>query len=92
MQLGILHGFIPNQGDAWNYTLDALGRYFERALASTEPLPLPSAADQHPMLLMAQDPPAVVADLLGEYLESARLLGVRTAQMHTALTRRDWRS
>ena len=86
MQLGILQGFVPNQGDAWNYTLDALGRYFERALASTEPPPLPSAADQHPMLLMAQDPPPVVADLLGEYLESARTLGVRTAQLHTALT------
>ena len=25
-----LQGFIPNEGDAWHYTLDALGRYFER--------------------------------------------------------------
>ena len=26
--VGILHGFVPNQGDAWGYTLEALDRYF----------------------------------------------------------------
>ena len=84
MHLGILQGFVPNQGDAWSYTLDALGRYFEQALASTEPMPA-TPAQSHPLLLMNQEPPANFADVVGEYLESARLLGVRTAEMHHAL-------
>jgi maltose alpha-D-glucosyltransferase / alpha-amylase len=85
MQVAILQGFVPNQGDAWNYTLDALGRYFEQALASTEPPPPIPAAQQHPLVLMHQTPPAKIADLMGEYLESARVLGIRTAEMHNAL-------
>ena len=27
---GILQSFVPNEGDAWQYTLDALGRFYER--------------------------------------------------------------
>ncbi len=34
ISLGILHGFVPNQGDAWKYTLDVLGTFFETALAT----------------------------------------------------------
>ena len=85
IQLAILQGFVPNQGDAWNHTVDALSRYFERALASTDPPQAPAGAQQHPLVLMNEEPPANVADLIGEYLASARLLGVRTAQMHKAL-------
>jgi maltose alpha-D-glucosyltransferase/alpha-amylase len=31
--LGILQGLVVNQGDAWRYTLDSLGRYFEEVLS-----------------------------------------------------------
>jgi maltose alpha-D-glucosyltransferase/alpha-amylase len=38
MTVAILHEFIPNVGDAWTYTLDELGRYFERVQSqSPEP-------------------------------------------------------
>ncbi|HYP08245.1 MAG TPA: maltose alpha-D-glucosyltransferase [Bryobacteraceae bacterium] len=87
VQLAILQGFVQNHGDAWNYTLDALGRFFERALASTEPHPALGPAEQHPLVLMTQEPPMRVNDLVGEYLDRARLLGLRTAQMHNALAR-----
>ncbi|MGW8273306.1 MAG: maltose alpha-D-glucosyltransferase, partial [Thermodesulfovibrionales bacterium] len=30
--VGHLQGFIPNQGDFWNYTLDEVSQYFERVL------------------------------------------------------------
>src|SRR5207302_10279005 len=33
MTLAILQGFVPNQGDAWQYTLDVLSSFYERALA-----------------------------------------------------------
>ena len=29
MSIAVLHEFVPNVGDAWTYTLDELGRYFE---------------------------------------------------------------
>jgi len=34
LTIAILQGFVPNQGDAWQYTLDVLGRYFEGAAAN----------------------------------------------------------
>jgi maltose alpha-D-glucosyltransferase / alpha-amylase len=83
--LGIVHGFVPNQGDAWKYTLDALGHYFETALASQEELN-PDLLPHKPLVALARlELPTLATDLIGPYLESARLLGERTAEMHTAL-------
>jgi maltose alpha-D-glucosyltransferase / alpha-amylase len=31
--LAVLQGFVPNEGDAWRYTLDFLSRFFERVVA-----------------------------------------------------------
>jgi maltose alpha-D-glucosyltransferase/alpha-amylase len=31
--LAVLQSYAPNSGDAWNYTLDAINRYFERILS-----------------------------------------------------------
>lgn len=31
--VGVLQNLVANQGDAWSYTLDILGRYFERCVA-----------------------------------------------------------
>ena len=48
MTLGILQGYVQNEGDAWHYTLDNLGPYFERALSNPsdfESLILPEHVD-----------------------------------------------
>ncbi len=83
--LGILQGFVANQGDAWRYSLDALSRFYERVAAlPTEALPQ-SIARVSPLALAEQEPPEQAAALIGTYLESARLLGRRTAEMHLAL-------
>ncbi len=37
--LGILQGFVRNEGDAWSFTLDALSRYYERVAQASEPRP-----------------------------------------------------
>ncbi len=55
MSVGILQQFVPNRGDAWEYTLEAAGDFFDSEAAT-----------------------------IGDYLESARLLGERTAEMHIA--------
>ncbi len=80
---GILQDFVRNQGDAWTYTLDLLSGYFERAL--TQGAQAPALPTNHPLELMALDFPQNAPQLFGQYLQSARLLGVRTAEMHAAL-------
>jgi maltose alpha-D-glucosyltransferase/alpha-amylase len=82
--VAILHGFAPNQGDAWRYTLDALGRYCEAALAQPTAT-RPTAPLTHVLALTEEETPALARDMIGPYLESVRLLGERTAEMHIAL-------
>lgn len=83
--LAILQGFVVNQGDAWRYTLDALDRYFERVLGKrvgVETMALP----RKDLLALTEEvltPPAT--ELIGAYLEAARLLGQRTGELHVTL-------
>ncbi len=84
LTIAILYNFIPNQGDAWRYTLEVLDRYFDAALAQQASIPLPPARESL-LTLAEQDMPALVRELLGPYLASAQLLGQRTAEMHLAL-------
>jgi len=87
--LAILSGYVENAGDAWSYSLDAAGRYFEQVLVlpSWDPPARPAAALVD---LCGETPPESLASLIGPYLVSARLLGQRTAELHRALaSRRD---
>ncbi|MFH0995123.1 MAG: putative maltokinase, partial [Pseudomonadota bacterium] len=81
MTLGILQGFVTNQGDAWRYTLDCLDRYFDTAMGH----PLGTLPATFPVELLDTTPSGEAAGLIGHYLESARLLGQRTAEMHVCL-------
>jgi maltose alpha-D-glucosyltransferase/alpha-amylase len=84
MTLGILQEFVSNVGDAWSYTLDSLSHYFERALAHPE-AQVPTV-QQKPLVNRLDDElPVLARELIGSYLESARLLGQRTAELHMAL-------
>ncbi len=84
--LAVLQGFVPNQGDAWQFTLDFLGHYLEEALAAGRPegeLP-PFSVGR--LLELAEEPiPELAQTLMGTYLDSAWLLGRRTAELHLAL-------
>ena len=83
--LGVMKRFVPNEGDAWSYTLDVLGGYFERLLAR-KPDPVATTLDVASLLdLSREEPPELAGDLMGGYMEAARLLGRRTAAMHDAL-------
>ncbi len=88
--LAILQGYIETSGDAWQYTMDALSRYFERLLSDTgaagrvsKPASLRLSASVHEAV------PEHVQDLIGPYLMDAETLGRRTAEMHAALASRD---
>jgi maltose alpha-D-glucosyltransferase/alpha-amylase len=82
--VGVLFEHIANRGDAWRLTLDALDRFFDRILSS-EHAALPSL-DPAPLAVRARSV-ASEADrsTIGPYLERARLLGTRTADLHLAL-------
>lgn len=83
MSVAILQQFVPNRGDAWDYTLEQAAAFFDRIRENTQRPQLP--ATQHPMELMHLQPPSLAAKLISDYLESARLLGQRTAEMHITL-------
>lgn len=84
MQVAVLQQYISNQGDGWNYTLDALSRFFAQALTAAQPAEPPKI-----MELLTATPPPQADELIGPYLESARLLGQRTAEMHSNLAVED---
>jgi maltose alpha-D-glucosyltransferase / alpha-amylase len=83
--LATVHRFIPNEGDAWEMTLRNLSVYFDRMrarLATGRPVPEGAVTG---FALRAKAPSTEVADLIGPYLELARVLGARTAELHRAL-------
>jgi maltose alpha-D-glucosyltransferase / alpha-amylase len=86
MTMGILHGFVPNEGDAWSFTLDSLGSYLEQVLVRQREVEYPPLP-RRPILLdlSAMEAPSLAHELFGAYLESARLLGRRTGELHLAL-------
>ncbi|OPX20626.1 MAG: maltose alpha-D-glucosyltransferase [Desulfobacca sp. 4484_104] len=83
--MAILQGFVLNQGDAWTYTLDILNHYYETALAQKLEIE-PEFPFKKPLLtLVKEEVPPLAQEMIGHYLESARLLGQRTAELHLAL-------
>jgi trehalose synthase-fused probable maltokinase len=83
--LGILQQFVPNEGDAWAFTLKSLSNFWRQAdqhLQELSSLKLPSLYS-----VKATDDaiPDVARKLCGPYLDSVALLGQRTAQLHLAL-------
>jgi maltose alpha-D-glucosyltransferase / alpha-amylase len=83
--LAILHGFVPNQGDAWTYTLDTLDQYFDRVAVHRGEVELPAIPTGPLASRLEETPPTLAVDSIGTYLESARLMGRRTAELHLAL-------
>ncbi|MHB8611696.1 MAG: maltose alpha-D-glucosyltransferase [Candidatus Dormibacteraceae bacterium] len=82
ISLAVLQGYVPNQGDAWQYTLNTLAHFFRGVdLVGAEPPPVARNLVQ----ASAAELPEVAARTIGAYLESARLLGRRTAELHRAL-------
>lgn len=88
MTLGILQEFVPNQGDAWQFTQQALSGFWDdvsrprqETLGRIPVMPPESTVDFSP----------AASERIGPYLEAVGLLGKRTAELHFALAseRRD---
>lgn len=82
--LGVVQDFVPNHGDAWSLTLDAVARYYDQVLVLPE-------QSKHPQVggtvlqMLGTRPEEEVAGLIGPYLGLSELLGRRTAELHTLL-------
>lgn len=75
--LGILQGFVPNRGDAWQNTADSLVALF---------VPLEHLNEERPTGLIR--PAGLSADASDDFdsrMQLIRLLGKRTAELHLAL-------
>ena len=85
--MAILKNYVRNVGDAWRYTLDEVGRYYERVLTEQATIEsVEQAPKGKPLLdLCDTEVPPLVEELCGPYLAAAELLGRRTAEMHLAL-------
>ncbi|MGE5295220.1 MAG: putative maltokinase [Solirubrobacterales bacterium] len=85
--LAVLLQYVPNQGDAWSFTLDNLERSFGHALTVRTQLdalpPLPDSVRP----IEPDTVPLVVRDFIGSvYMEMVGILAARTAELHLALT------
>lgn len=83
---GMMQDLVPNQGDAWDYTKDALKMFFENVLSKSKEIKLePSKAS-----FDVSENPEKISETLenlmgGIFPERMSLLGERTAEMHLAL-------
>ena len=87
--IGLLLGYARNATKGWTYALDALGIFFERALAVAPNDPRLKELITGPVLSVANQPlPTIMGELLGSFADTTRLLGQRTADLHLALASR----
>jgi maltose alpha-D-glucosyltransferase/alpha-amylase len=83
--LGVLSEFIHKESDAWQLTLDSLRDFFDRTATSNEDVDELPATVASLLRLTEEEAPALAGETIGAFAESARLLGLRTAEMHAAL-------
>lgn len=84
--VGLLQEFVPNQGDAWTYSLDSVGRSFERVLSKRSEIEKMPDAPSSLLDVDLQSIPLILQELIGvDYLEMITLLGTRTAELHLSL-------
>jgi maltose alpha-D-glucosyltransferase/alpha-amylase len=82
--IGVVQQFVPNEGDGWNYVLDALDRGLEETITRPDVHEVMFAMPAR-HLDAAEVEPASGNLLVGPHLQWAEILGRRTAQMHVAL-------
>ncbi len=85
MTLAILHSFVPNRGDSWEYALHSLDDYYTQVMSQqteTRSVPLPQ---KHVLDFLKEEFSPQVLGIIGNFAETARLLGQRTGELHVAL-------
>jgi trehalose synthase-fused probable maltokinase len=84
MTLGVLQGYVPNDGDAWQYSLKSLSLFWRHASAHLQKIVEHNGSAKN-VNRPADQIPAITYELCGPYLDAMALLGQRTAELHDAL-------
>ncbi|HYT73881.1 MAG TPA: maltose alpha-D-glucosyltransferase, partial [Vicinamibacterales bacterium] len=87
----IAHEFVAAQKDGWNHALGELDRFYEEVQHRGNPpaeLSAPAGVRGSRIVwqLSAVGAPQPICELAGSYIDSAQLLGRRTAELHVALS------
>jgi maltose alpha-D-glucosyltransferase/alpha-amylase len=86
MVLGLMQEVIESSTDAWSYMLDRLDDFNERILSQNDTAALPPLKGDFMNPVSYEEIPAQMKELMeGPVAERARLLGIRTGEMHLAL-------
>ncbi len=86
--LAVLHGFVPNQGNAWQHTRRQLAEFLELipgAGLSKADVQRSSPTNFYSLDFALSEPPAMARELIGPYLDFAVNAGERTAELHRIL-------
>lgn len=82
--VAVAQQFVKSQADGWTHALNELNRFYEEVQVKPEP-----GADLRgpvSMLDLADAPtPQIINEITGSFVDSALLLGRRTAELHLAL-------
>jgi maltose alpha-D-glucosyltransferase/alpha-amylase len=81
---GLLQEKVDNQGDAWNMTIDSVGRFYERVLTKARKEKIPKLLNRP--AIQFDEAPELLQEFIGRgFYERVVRLGQRTAEMHLAL-------
>jgi maltose alpha-D-glucosyltransferase/alpha-amylase len=83
--VALLQAFVPHEANGWPFFIEELRRYFERVITRGREEPSVDLRPGPTFSIVGQKPPLPVSELVGVGLDSARQLGVRTAELHRAL-------
>ncbi|MDX1921040.1 MAG: maltose alpha-D-glucosyltransferase [Candidatus Caenarcaniphilales bacterium] len=85
--LGILQEYIPNQGNGWSFSIDALQSFYDKALANRAKLEEIVSLQKEDDTKLNADAKDFLKEHIGEfYLEMIAQLARRTAEFHIALS------
>ena len=86
--IGLLHGFVPNEGTAWEKTQAQLASFVARmqlARGLTAELQKTAPTRVYALEFALSEPPSLATELIGDFLKFAGRLGQRLAEMHLKL-------
>jgi maltose alpha-D-glucosyltransferase / alpha-amylase len=81
--VALAHGYVPNEGTAWDLFLSHVEDVFDSALV--ERMPAPGSPLEHLLDRSQLDPPPELVEVASSHLRHARMLGQRTAEVHVTL-------
>jgi len=82
--VAVLNRYIPNQGTAWNLTINQLSQFYERVAAHSHSRTSETPSDPDPGV---HDPGAEASleEIIGGFESIARKIGIQTALLHRTL-------